>query len=46
MAFVDGLTTLRGRRRTTARVLSAAVLLGGGAAAAVFATKAFAGAFG
>ena len=45
MAFVDGLTTLRGRRRTTARVLSAAVLLGGGAAAA-FATKAFAGAFG
>jgi hypothetical protein len=46
LAFIAGLTSLRGRRRVAARLAAAAVLLVGGAAVAFEAARAFGGAFG
>lgn len=46
VALVAGLTSLRGRRRTVARIVCALVLLAGAAAAAVGGAQAVAGAFG
>jgi hypothetical protein len=46
LALIAGLTSLRGRRRTAARLAAAAVLLVGGAAVAFEAARAFGGAFG
>ena len=45
LAFVHGLTTLTGRRRTAARLVSALVLLAGAAAVTFGAVWAYAGAF-
>ena len=45
IAFVGGLTSLKGRRRLAARLAACAVLLGGGTAVAFGAVKAFAGAY-
>ena len=46
MAFVGGLTSLKGRRRVAARLAACAVLLGAGTAVTFGAVKAFTGAFG
>ena len=46
LALVDGLTSLRGRRRTLARVVCGLVLLAGAAAATIGGAQAVAGAFG
>ncbi len=45
LAFVEGLTSLRGRRRALARVASAAVLLAGFGVVTFAAVKAFSLAF-
>ena len=46
IAFVAGLTSLKGRRRVAARLAAGGVLLGGGTAVVFGAVKAFTGAFG
>ena len=46
IAFVGGLTSLRGRRRAVACLAAGTVLLAGGSAVVFGAAKAFAGAFG
>ena len=46
LALVEGLTSLRGRRRTAARVVCGLLLVAGAAVAAVAGAQAVGGAFG